>query len=663
MLFSPYLLLFHYKYVRGPHLASRNIGNALSGLMDGRFEYYSIFTNLGNLILPSFYRIKLISFVSNNLPTARMHYFSIGVLFTLVFTILGVLFIGKIRSKTKFVLYLVPALVLTFSFWGYLMDQNIFGFTDIHSFTSGMIGTQFLVSVLITVSFARKEKIIYKDLLLIAVVLLATQYISYVIISPLVTFYTSHRYMRMSVIGYSLFIGVFIETLNKKKGNYEVIGNFLLFLIVALNLSANIGEQRKLIDTISVPTRRLFESIKSYQGKVEPGSLLFIYPTRDINYNKHLYELFAVGSMPGKTVFSIAYDLNLDEVEMPNNYNQLQEVLVNNEEKLDSSFFFVYEGGGLEDVTEVTREMFRNGSQVKVEGGEGSKDFRFSTRDPIKVEVSASVQPEKELKDGHEFVVKAADYLEFENYYYQNAVVTTSSSAKSYPTDYLIDKRIDRGWRGNFIYWRENHHEEVFIDLKETTELQGLIWFNFSTPYTPTDYSIHISQDGFTWKTVKEVKDNRGLPPREVVVDNFEPQSARYVKIAISNTFSEESPGISELKLINTEDVDSKFINGLSEVETPLFYDHSEVMKIRSYLNALEGDIFSETSITSLNVPNNYTFYLNPDGYKTERVFFSLPYVSDEDLIVHSVEVEEMSIKDLEDNNLIKFTKGVPYDI
>ena len=666
VLLIPYLSAFAVWYLLDPFRSANESGmvSRLSFINVG--TVMQVFANLGNVIFPSYYQNKLLVFISTLTNAEYARYAVVGIFISAVFFLTSYLILRSYKCQKIYLgilLFFIVAVFLVNYF--VVINLNIFGYNSIGAFTSGFVGLLFVTVFVITAVALKRTNIKHKVLLVISFLLIISQYIGYIYFFPATIFNTTHRYLISTLIGYSLFFSLVFTNLNSGSEKYKKLGYVFTVVFVVLGVNANIQHQTKFVSEISKPSKSAFKYIKN-NSDIEVGSLFYIYPVSDNKYAREIYELFAVGSMLPKSVFSVAHGLDIDDVDMPRNYAELLETVSSDPEILEKSYFYSYDNGVLKDITKESRNVLLTGNILISSEGDFGNDYEIATRNPVLVEISAVVNNENissEMQSDDDMSGKIIDYLRFRNKYYENVSVETLSNARFHTSQYLVDDNTESAWRSNKIYWKESRTEEIIIDLHERSDIKGVAHLIFSTPLTPTDYSIYLSNNKSEWVLVKEVVDSPVVSQKSYIVDYFDAQPSRYVKFEIHDTFSGEAPGMTEIEVLTVENIDKVFLSKLGEIKNDKIMQYPELLNVEASLATLRGSVSQKMPLHGFNESYTYQFILNPDGYLTDTVSFSIPYVDEGYLKVGKIIISSLTISDIVNYGLVEQIKGVPYDI
>ena len=132
----------------------------------------------------------------------------------------------------------------------------------------------------------------------------------------------------------------------------------------------------------------------------------------------------------------------------------------------------------------------------------------------------------------------------------ENAIVTCSSEGAQENTKAAnaIDGNTSEqsGWFSNV---RKNAW--LTLDLREPKKVDTI---NISVAYKyeynkPVRYTIEISNDGKTWRTIVDMSKNETPPPKNGYTSNIKPETFQYLKFNLICPKGEKPPWIREIKL------------------------------------------------------------------------------------------------------------------
>mgnify|MGYP001584749069 CR=1 FL=1 len=138
--------------------------------------------------------------------------------------------------------------------------------------------------------------------------------------------------------------------------------------------------------------------------------------------------------------------------------------------------------------------------------------------------------------------------------------------------------------------------------MKNTEEINRLVWINAFGDNTPTRYSISFSLDGTDWKEVKNISSLNRIDVKDPQIVEFESQKAHFVKMTFFESLNKDSPGISEVWAVPTRFVQLDINDVEKFLEAPFDY----IPDLASFRETLQGVNFrGDIKIAWQNDKNN----------------------------------------------------------
>lgn len=365
------------------------------------------------------------------------------------------------------------------------------------------------------------------------------------------------------------------------------------------------------------------------------GSVIYFNVADDEISKQEFRDFFSVASMPDETAIAVRYGIDRYDFKMTNNFDEF--MLFLGEKPLSLAFSFFYESNGLKNTTNLTRANLKDGGSINLADID-SKRREVLTVTPVILEFSAKVLPDNFLNPLCS-VPKSEEKKLFLNYilakddFLKNVKVKSSSQEKNQTGNFLIDGKNDTLWRGHRGFWHENEHEEILLDLGKVKSISQLVWINGYANSTPTSYKVEVSTDGKVWDLAVKVTDGSKKETRLKVVENFEPEPARYIKLIIENTFDNDSPAIGGIEAV--EDIFTPVDKHKLDLEENQIYcakDESELYVLNEFVKkrGVKINVSWETEEKSDNVLNftansdglyhNYNLFLPAGGIKLKNL-------------------------------------------
>lgn len=612
----PFWLIFYLRYLKEESIGSSALTNIIQDLLHGKFEILAGFiATIGNGFVPDILQSRFVGFFPGRF----------NMLYLLLFVVITwVIFSFFKLEKSK--RYLATA----FLFLGYLLNryfisQDLYWYRTKEAFIAGASGIYVsILLVFLTIFLWKKYKTIAISIIL-GYLIFISQMFGYFIQYPDSIFSTTHRYLNYPFIGYCLVIAGLSYALFKVN---KKIGIFLLLGVVITNLILGVHYQSNLVNARSIPTRNFYITLKSYVPSVTKGATFYFDIKDDPLTRQQFNDFFSVGSMPNSTALAIYYGVDRNEIKFITEMDDLLYKLSTKEINSENLYTFYYGDEGLIDTTSDFRKALSGGSKkvfagapvvlkvpIKVHLGEDNISYPYS--------FSGKKRRDFTIEEKRNFIT----YFNSRRNYYQNVHAESLSEWKFQEIANIIDNNIDTSWRGHRIYWHDNRHDEVLLDLGTTKVISRLIWVNWIRTLAPTGYEIETSLDGKKWLKVKEVSNGPKREDGERVTEIFSDVSARYVKLSINETQSGDAPAISEIEVVESKhnlDINEAFeflydpfayIENTSEMNVVLFGIYP-FLNVRASWKTDKGSGFRDQPVKSINEFYYFNEILIPGGTK-----------------------------------------------
>lgn len=250
--------------------------------------------------------------------------------------------------------------------------------------------------------------------------------------------------------------------------------------------------------------------------------------------------------------------------------------------------------------------------------------------------------------------------------YYQDIHATSLSQWKYQEVYNAVDNDLETSWRGHRIYWHDNKHEQIVLDINSLQNISKVIWVNWNNTLTPTAYTIDVSLDNTIWKTVKKVTQGPERRDGEIVSERFETTPARFVRMDITGTLSNDAPALKEIEIVSNENKDVDIKEALGFVSDPISFatDKNEVDLMLSQIAPLinlevgiktdKGIFIKQLPVNSFDTLNTYEFILVAGGTVIEEINVwtnNLPTSLD----LTSASIRNLSLAEIQERKLIKY--------
>ncbi len=538
----------------------------------------------------------------------------------------------------------------------------------------------------------RIEKILLKDkkriasTLIFGVAVVISQVFGYFIQYKETIFDTTHRYLSYSFIGYSLIIGGVCFILSEKivglrfiSARYIRIFALLpLLFILGINLGLGISYQHSFLREVSWPTKNFYQELKQYVPTIENGALFhFDVDERNI-YQQQFKNFFSVGSMPESTALAIYYGVDRYDLKIVDNFDEILFKLKQKEIEINNIYSFYYGQNGLVDTTKPLRNLLGNGSAVEALSLSQDTNSSFIRKNDIKtipltpmlLTIKAKIIPftksiafsglKTEQQTDH-----ILSFLAAQSKYYKDVRATSLSHWKYQEIHKIADNDSDTSWRGDRIYWHENKHEQLIIDLGLVKRIDRVIWTNVNYTQTPTAYTIGVSTNKTNWKTVKKIINGPERFDGETIIENFECTDAKFVRMDITDTLSNDSPSIAEFEVVESIYQDIDLLKTLSFTAKPfssvgnkkeldlILSKIAPFLNIEATINTDKGQERKSVAVENFGNINTYEFIIPPGGTIIKNVSVNIPNAPVK-IEIHSATLQNLSFETLKNRGLIQ---------
>jgi len=175
----------------------------------------------------------------------------------------------------------------------------------------------------------------------------------------------------------------------------------------------------------------------------------------------------------------------------------------------------------------------------------------------------------------------------------KNSIFSTSSQWSDRVTENLYDNDIGTVWQSARVLWQDKR-EYLEVLLPTVQNINRIVWTPPSYQASvPTNYEIEISLDGKSWRKIKTIT-NKEITSQIQQEVKFEPITAKYVKMIITETLGGDSPMISEFRVIpsSLSTLDLKSVD--TYLERPFIFIENEQI----FNNTLTS--FGQTGVAQL---------------------------------------------------------------
>ncbi len=677
---APFWVIFYLFYLKNETPGTFALAGIFEDLMHGKVEILTtLFATSGSVFFPNVIQNRLINLFSANLQLLTLLSFSLSTWVILSF------------FGTKRGVKIVTLVILCVSFIvnQYFSSQNLYWYRNTDVRLSGALG-MYAFTFLLASSFALWPK--YKLLvlgILFGLFFTISQIFSYFIKYPEATFATVHRYLYYASVGYSLILGsltfLAYSLLKRQKlsRKYIFIPLIPLVFVVAVNSLLSFKYQRTFVVETSRPTQQFYRTLKRDVPVLEKGSIFYFDVASDSRSRAQFSDFFSVGSMPNTTAIAIYYGVDRYDFSLITNYDELLSALSKNIESINKLHTFYYDSSlELVNTTNESRELLKDGSDWQDIASEENTPRSWnllvddvSPLSPVVLEFKAKTSAKRDIKYpysqngikqySHGEKRKMIAYLLSKLDYYSRVKISTLSEWMYQERVNLIDNDVETSWRGHRIYWHDNKHEQITMDLGQVRNVNKVVWTNWQHTLTPTSYTLLTSLDGKDWRTVKEVSKGGEIQDGKKVIEEFSATWARYVRMDITETLSNDAPTMSEIEVVDSifseidpskaeNFINNPFINIQRQIEmneilsqaAPLLFLDVEIVTDK-------GELIRRVPVDRINQTTDYSLTFSPGGTLLKNVSINLPYDPLE-LEVESAKLRNIGIREAKDRGIIK---------
>jgi len=557
----PFAFIFYHYFIANADHRSGRVGEFVEALLRGEFhQVYSWFSSLARLIFPDWFTPLL--FKQNMMYLWPTAVFVLAVIFYLLF---------KKKPKRKM---LTITFSLTTLVWLYIA-RNIFS-TPVLNLAQQQLFIAFLGGVVILLSAAiylvidRQKRKLFLFFSLWVLVNIG----AYAAYQPTVSYETVNRLLAHSFFALVGVFALLFLSLQGKEGVWSNLASGLILVWGFTNMVTSVIYQNKILRTRSLPAKNFYKQLKVYVRQANKGDV-FYFDVAD-NARGYFTEAFSVASMPETTAIAWRYGLDRYDIVRVTKFTELIELIKKEEVKLGNVRSFFYSKEGLIDTTEKLQQFLETQSlqkDIAVTSRESpgqvvvNLDEAVVSITPVEIEFEISALPLKPsqvefpyIQDARFLASKIANNMELrqlafeygraKNNLLKQSKVTTSSDWQKRVASNLVDQDPNTAWQADRVLWGKGEEARLVLDLGALEEIDRFIWVNAFGNNTPTKYSIEVSLDSVNWREVKSVSSLIRIDTKDPQIVKFEPQKARFVRMTVFHSLSNDSPGISEVWVV-----------------------------------------------------------------------------------------------------------------
>lgn len=661
---SPFVYIFSKYYGIGQTQSTPDgVFNTIRNIFHGHFEaIISTLAGVGNVFIPDVFLNKFLAIFKNNSQFILL----------LILLIVSFLLLRLIGAKKRYYYFAIAIIVISYLTNLYFISLNFSWYQGGLTALSGLTGLNFLLLFIILAISLFKKHANFSKIFIFSIIFILTQVFAYDLIYKTTILGTTHRYLTLSTIGLALLLGS-ISYFFYLKYSRNIKNYTLIVLIVSSLVILNIHQQIIYIKTRTLPSEKFYSDLKRLLPVIKTGNTIFI-DTSDYLIPE-LDSFFGVGSMPESTAIAAMYKIGRYDFDLTFDQNEVYSLTLKKGD-IDTLNTFYYGIKGLEDTTAQYRNFLKSKSlpqpfAVNQTSALTYFELSFTVTNQLDNNISYPYSSSGLKSADWEFEnkLRAIDYYLSRENYYQNVKVTSLSNWPGKPIEFISDNNSETAWWGHRLTWGDKKHEDLILDLGAVKEVSQIIWTNGHPTYTPTAYTIYTSTDKIIWKKVYEVNDGKERKINERVIDKIGKQEARYLKIIISKTASNDSPMISEIEVIDSkfDNLDLgkayqffenpfSFVENKNQMQT-LITNTSPLLKLQIKVLTSKGYISKMIPLERLNSINNYSVIFDPFGPKIKNIEISAPNLP---LVIaqQKIMVKNLNLSETDSKNLIKNLKA-----
>lgn len=490
-----------------------------------------------------------------------------------------------------------------------------------------------------------------------------------------------NRYLNLSFVGYSGVVSALIYLFSKriqKKFSRKISLMYplsvLVIVLILISLSRNYEEM--ILRERSYPARNFFAQMERLIPKLS-GNSVFYFDVSDIYPSPSRFGSILLGAyMKKEVVLASSYNVDINSIEI---VDTLNEYISLKRKKPGGSFYsFYYDNKGLHQTTDKISALFEKGDRI----GVNPADIEYSLNNliptvsipvsnfysliPMKLEVELKITflPISTFKFPYYGINSSSNLTEIEEFYRKNikdkahiynyllsrrnysenvSIEVSSSHVEGQnPPEFLVDDKVETVWLADENSWQIAIKPWIKIDQKEQRKISKIV-LRQVIGRIPSNYGILTSLDGAEWEKVQNIRISRGLFDDNLIINDFDPVTARFVMIKIFDTKNGFTPGLSEIEVIEDKYKDVDVSTGIriknnpfelirNEEELQLAYDYvrqAVFLKVSTKTNKDENISNNYSIIIPILLDDQYNEYeipLSPRGINLEKIKFELNF-------------------------------------
>lgn len=582
---TPFLYIFYNLVLSSGDSRTDGVGNYVTSILKGKlYLTYGFFSSISNLFVPDYLinflfdiQNKMTVFLQAKIPVAYLLLFG-------VFAILIPLSFKGLKNKK----YLTILFYSIFLIW-FFVSKKIFLESSLgsgeKSIFVGILGGAILILLSVFFIILRKNRQIF----LFFISWLVINLLAYTSYFPTVTYETINRYLAHSFFSLTSILGIlYISLSGKSKKNLLI--RFIIILFGIVNLINAIIYQNNILHTRSFPVKSFYKQLSILLPEIKKDDVLYF----DISKNSQgqFRDAISAAMIPDTGSFGWRYQIYRYDFSLETDFSSLYEKITEEKVKIDNIHAFWYSNGILTDISKNIQDYFLNRnsyyySQYNLE--KTSKAIINITKDKTSwlqpeliADIKSPIESYAPIECGITLVATQLETkkLPFPLYwelsddktknllndpiqkklallykkdmgnFVTNSIFSTSSQWSDRVTENLYDNDINTVWQSDRVLW-QNKREYLEVSLPTVQNINRIVWTPPSYQASvPTNYEIEISLDGKSWRNIKTIT-NKEITSQIQQEVKFEPISAKYVKMIVTETLGGDSPMVSEFRVLS----------------------------------------------------------------------------------------------------------------
>ncbi|KKQ95728.1 MAG: hypothetical protein UV74_C0013G0335 [Candidatus Woesebacteria bacterium GW2011_GWB1_43_14] len=419
---------------------------------------------------------------------------------------------------------------------------------------------------------------------------------------------TTHRYFAHSLVPLAGVLAVVFVAVKPKNLWTKLVRSMIIFWGLT-NLVSSVIYQNKILKERSIPVRNFYVQLKDHLERVKPGDVFYFDVAKESA--SQFGDAFKVSSMPNETAIAWRYGVDRNDFRLFDDFDSFIIWVWDNKLTREQIHTYYYSKEGLVDTSVQTWHYLKNKEgykelNVTAQRSNGGLEIAFdepiNSVSPLEFELGISAKPlavselsfpyhndvalfSNKLAGDSSLRQSAFDYQKQKESLMARARISTNSTWFGDVADHLIDGNLGSVWRSHRVLWSKEKSTNLTVDLTTELSVDRFVWYNAYSNNTPTRYRLELSSDNQDWLTVYESEGQYRIEPNEIQVIKFNPRRARYVRMTITKTLSDDSPGVAEVWV-----VPSSFDNlDIVEAESFLSQPFAFVPNGQDYLDTLRN--------------------------------------------------------------------------